>query len=214
LVPKLTNAILHQPSPSPRSLAPRLSVDFERIVLKCLEKDRELRYQSAKELATDLRRLQASSSNMTLAAAPEKQTRGWLKPAIGGGLTCALIAATWLLWPRLQHNDTAAPPALRWEQLTNFDDSAEIPALSRDGKMVAFLRGPGSFGNSTNVGQVWFKSLPDGEPFPLSKSVLRKQTINFSPDGSRLYFTQIEGPFESRHLSWIESFQGPKRQSA
>ena len=30
---------------------------------------------------------------------------------------------------------------------------------------------------------------------PLTKSVLRKQTINFSSDSSRLYFTQIEGPF-------------------
>ncbi len=194
LVPKLTNAILHQPAPSPRGLAPKLSVDFERIVLKCLEKDRELRYQSAQELATDLRRLQASSSNIRVAA-PEKRSWGWLRPAIGGGLTCILMALTWLLWPRLHHNDDAAPPPLRWEQLTNFDDAAEIPALSRDGRMVAFLRGPGSFGNSVNVGQVWFKSLPDGEPYPLTKSVLRKQTINFSPDGSRLYFTQIEGPF-------------------
>ena len=101
-------------------------------------------------------------------------------PAIGAALVCMLAVAILLLWPRLQRNQNAAMPALRWEQLTNFDDSAEIPALSRDGKTVSFLRGPGSFGNSTNVGQVWFKSLPNGEPFPLTKSVLRKQTINFS----------------------------------
>ncbi len=114
---------------------------------------------------------------------------------MGGAGVCALIAAVLLLWPRLTHHQSAGLPALRWEQLTNFNDSAEIPALSRDGKLVAFLRGPDSFGSSINPGQVWFKSLPDGEPFQLTKTTLRKQTINFSQDSSRVYFTQVEGPF-------------------
>ena len=195
LVPKLTNAILHQAPPALRGLAPKLSIEFERIVLKCLEKDAELRYQSAKELATDLRRLEATSSAVTVGARPQKRPRRWIVLAIGGVGVCALIAATLLLWPLFSRSDKADIPTLRWEQLTNFDDSAEIPTLSRDGKLVAFLRGPGGFGNSTNTGQIWFKSLPDGEPFQLTKTPFRKQTINFSQDNSRVYFTQIEGPF-------------------
>jgi Tol biopolymer transport system component len=115
-------------------------------------------------------------------------------PVMGTAGVCALIAAALLLWPRFAHENAGAP-TLRWEQLTNFDDAAEIPSLSRDGKLVAFLRGPGSFGNSGNVGQVWFKSLPNGEPLQLTKTTLRKQTINFSPDSSRIYFTQIESGF-------------------
>jgi Tol biopolymer transport system component len=99
------------------------------------------------------------------------------------------------LWPGLTRNENVGTPSLRWEQLTNFNDAAEIPTLSRDGKLVAFLRGPGGFGNSTNAGQIWFKSLPGGEPFQLTKNLPRKQTISFSQDNSRVYFTQIEGPF-------------------
>ncbi|HLM80031.1 MAG TPA: protein kinase [Terriglobales bacterium] len=195
LVPKLTNAILHQIPPTPRTLVPKLSVEFEHIVLKCLEKDRELRYQSAKELAADLRRLEVRSSSVTIDAPGVKGPRRWLVLATTSVGVCTLVAATLWLWPRLRSKESAGAPALRWEQLTNFNDSAQVPTLSRDGKVVAFLRGPDSFGNSANTGQVWFKSLPDGEPLQLTKTVLRKQTINFSEDGSQLYFTQIEGPF-------------------
>src|SRR5690348_7283610 len=69
---------------------------------------------------------------------------------------------------------------------------AEIPALSRDGKLVAFLRGPGGFGVSANTGQIWSRSLPDGEPLQLTKNLLRKQTIRSSLDGTRLVITQRE----------------------
>ena len=101
-----------------------------------------------------------------------------------------------VLWRApISRNQTDALPSLRWEQLTNFNDAAEIPALSPDGKTVAFLRGPDSFGTSANGGEIWLKSLPDGEPVQITRTGLRKQTIAFSPDGNRLYFTQLEGPF-------------------
>lgn len=195
VAPRLIDAILHKLPVPLRGLNSAIPAELERIILKCLDKDPENRYQSAKELVVDLRCLEATSSVVAIAAPLRKRPRRWLILAIGGAGACALIAATFLLWPRLIRNESLAAPSMRWEQLTNFNDAAEIPTLSRDGKLVAFLRGPGSFGSSANTGQVWFKSLPDGEPFQLTKTAFRKQTINFSQDSSRVYFTQIEGPF-------------------
>jgi hypothetical protein len=52
-----------------------------------------------------------------------------------------------------------------WVQLTKFSDSAVQPALSPDGRMLAFIRGGGG-GNLAGAGQVYLKVLPDGERNP------------------------------------------------
>jgi Tol biopolymer transport system component len=106
-----------------------------------------------------------------------------------------MVAATVLLYFHFTTDSGAAVPNLRWERLTNFDDAAEAPAISPDGKLLAFLRGPGSFGSSVNVGQVWLKAIPSGEPIQLTRTTLRKQTISFSRDSNKLYLTQLEGLF-------------------
>ena len=48
---------------------------------------------------------------------------------------------------------------------TNFSDSVVEPALSPDGTMLAFIRGPRTF---TTLGQVHVMRLPDGEPRPVT----------------------------------------------
>ncbi len=73
-IPQLTDAILHQPPVTPRAFNARISRELERIILKCLEKEPENRYQSAKELGVDLRRLGVPATS-TGAVATERVRR-------------------------------------------------------------------------------------------------------------------------------------------
>ena len=60
--PELAGEILHAAPAAPRQVRPALSAKMEDVILKCLEKEPENRYQSAKELLVDLRRLSSASS--------------------------------------------------------------------------------------------------------------------------------------------------------
>jgi eukaryotic-like serine/threonine-protein kinase len=56
------SAILHEEPAPPRDIAPDVPTALEQIISRLLEKDRELRYQTASDLRADLKRLQRNSS--------------------------------------------------------------------------------------------------------------------------------------------------------
>ncbi|HMD37617.1 MAG TPA: serine/threonine-protein kinase [Vicinamibacterales bacterium] len=69
------DAILNRAPAAPVRLNPALTDDLERIIVKALEKDRALRYQSAADLHADLERLRRGSSARTMAAVDAGSSR-------------------------------------------------------------------------------------------------------------------------------------------
>ena len=90
---RVIDAILHQPPPAPRAINRGISAELERIILKCLEKEPENRFQSAKELEIDLRRLvsPAAASAPHLVAAPRSLSPRTFVRAAGVLLVTAAI---------------------------------------------------------------------------------------------------------------------------
>jgi Tol biopolymer transport system component len=112
----------------------------------------------------------------------------WRMAAIAAA-ALAVLAVGAALWLR-----SAGRPVDRsqWVQLTNLPDSATSPALSPDGRMLAFIRGPSSF---QNTGQIYVKMLPDGQPVQLTHDGSHKMSPVFSPDGTRVAYTTVGALF-------------------
>jgi TolB-like protein/Tfp pilus assembly protein PilF len=90
--PMLTDAILRQAPVPPRAVNANLSPELERILSKALEKDPEHRYQSAKELGADLRRLGISQVPMPVLAAASERS-GLFKAGMVAALSVVLLLA-------------------------------------------------------------------------------------------------------------------------
>ena len=58
------DSILNRDPVSPLRLNPDLPVELEQLTTKCLEKDRNLRYQHASEIRTDLQRLKRNTDSV------------------------------------------------------------------------------------------------------------------------------------------------------
>ena len=106
--------ILNRAPTSPLRLNPDLPAELERVIDKCLEKDRNLRYQHASEICTDLRRLKrdTDSARVITRAKPEATTdiaKRWKVIVPAAAAVLAFFVAGYFYFhgtPRLTDKDT------------------------------------------------------------------------------------------------------------
>jgi eukaryotic-like serine/threonine-protein kinase len=99
----LAGDIIHKPPLPPRKIRSRTSPKLEAVILRCLQKEQAKRYQSARELQSELERL--STGRTPIAA------RWWLWPiiAITASIVVLLVAGAFLYFhprPKLTDKDT------------------------------------------------------------------------------------------------------------
>jgi len=165
-----------------------------RLIQRCLEKDREQRLGGIADARLELEHVVRPVSRLWVAAA---------------AATAAIVitsAALTLL------RDRHPPGPDEWVQLTRFSDSVGQPAVSREGKMLAFVRGPTNFSTS---GEVYVKALPDGEAVQLTHDGMIKMSPVFSPDGARIAYTVLDGGrWDTWQVPLISGQAGPWLENA
>jgi DNA-binding winged helix-turn-helix (wHTH) protein/Tol biopolymer transport system component len=143
--------------------------------------------QSASELGVDPERLEPSSAAVTIVA---------LRKDVMPRLRVALLAAVGiagLIFVFLFRSGNRAPNQIRYIPLTHFPDGAAMPALSPDGRMLTYLRGPViTFANTGQRGtNLWVQFLPSGEARQLTNDDQPKSWPIFSPDESHIAYSTM-----------------------
>jgi Tol biopolymer transport system component len=159
-------------------LLPAATPEKIRLLLRqCLQKDPGRRLQKMADARKQIEE--------ALAAPRQRGLRRWQLAAVAA-LALAIFAIGAAVWMR-----GPAHPADRsqWIQITNFPDSVSQPALSPDGRMLTFLRGPNSL---IGKSEVYLKLLPDGEPVQLTRDGTPKMGPAISPDGSQISYTVLD----------------------
>jgi serine/threonine protein kinase len=185
--------ILNAAPTAPTSINPELPLEFERVLNEVLEKDREIRCQSAAELRVDLIRLQRQSSGghasrpirpddgvqVEIAPPPENKSRTLPVAliALAAVVTAGLFG--WRLWPR------AIPfSSMSVSQITNTGTLERI-ALSGDGKFLAEVK------NDAGQRTVWIRNLATNTDTQILNAFPSQYLgLTFSPDANYLYFTR------------------------
>ena len=205
------DGILNKIQVSPARINHEIPPRLEDIVNRALEKDRDLRYQSAAEMRSQLKRLKRDTdSSRSGAASPDSPSAPAMGSVPGPSSSAAILlgearkhkkmlalaffgvvlfTAALATYLYLRATRAALKSEQKWEQLTFFTDAAVYPELSPDGRLLTFIRGNGTF---LTPGDVYVKMMPSGEPAQLTHDKLAKLSPTFSPDGTRVVYGTVD----------------------
>ncbi len=203
-------AIFDQTPISPSKVAPGLPKRFDELIEKSLEKDRDLRYQSAAELRADVKRL----SRDTEIGSSQRRPKVWSQTANNEDSTQEAPTVTrrnslrwvWILAAAfivtvftalvIRFNSPPRVPVV--ESVTQLTDDG-VPKqgpLVTDGSRVYF--GEGTIG-TWSIAQV---SVSGGATAPISTRLSNPRIADIAPDSSSLLVLD-GGPNETMLQPWI-----------
>ena len=172
-------AILNEEPAPPSQVNSQVSSGLEAVICKALEKDRNLRYQHASDIRTDLQRLKRDSESGRLAvaqAAPLTARRWALGAALAVAGVAILLAAAGLFYLK-QRKDAGVKSEMTQRSLTANppENAVEDGSISRDGKYLAY---------SDAAGNLSLLQIDTGDLRQLSSSHLNPR--GWFPDGNHL----------------------------
>ena len=187
------NAILFEEPPDlPQAAGVTPSLD--RIVRHCLEKKPEERFQSIRDLIFDLESRQESTGSV--AAAPRRRTisKGTVAVLSAVVLAAATGAAGYFAGTRLR-TDVAAP-AYSVRPMTDLAGLEESPAVSPDGKQVAYTA------SRNGRRQIFVRLAAGSPPIPITTTDVEHQSPRWSPDQNWLVYFSRAAPDDPQGTVW------------
>jgi Tol biopolymer transport system component len=176
-----------------------------RLLRRCLEKDARRRLHDIADARIEIEDAAAAPSGVSaLASRAPQRVREWAPWFIAAS---TLAVAAWLSLTRVDQPGNAAGRSVQAQRLTDRVGLEETPALSPDGKMVAFVAVTGG------RRQLWVRLLAGGTPLPVTKDDVDHYGPRWSPDsGALIYFTPGAQAGDSGTIWEIPALGGPARR--
>ncbi len=202
-------AILNKDPLPPSRVNPETHPELERIITKALEKDRDVRCQSASEMRSDLKRLKREidsgrSASVSVPVAGSQTVTRHIdslptadsvpvrkkRPSIGAALfLLILIAAGFLVYRFWPKGPEKLPTKIT--QISHWNKPIVEATISPDGHSIAFSA------PVNNILQVFVMLTSGGEPLQLTNDEGNKLVTNFSTDGTKIYYERDMGHDET-----------------
>jgi eukaryotic-like serine/threonine-protein kinase len=174
-------AIIHR---EPEPLGTDVPRDLEKVISRCLRKDPTRRFQHMADVKVALEELKEDSDLGRLGAQPGGPAKLWRVPWAAVAVVALVVGAggVGITWWLLRSPASAKP--LELTRVTSDAGLTTYPALSRDGKLLAYASDRSGEGNL----DIWVQQVGGGAPIRLTRHEADDREPSFSPDGTKIVF--------------------------